>query len=192
VLASGEDLKCLSYNRAHAPSRWQTAASFPDIEAFVARARKFEFAAMGHVKLARNYAQAISLSDNRIAGLTRLFAAGTAAVVDAIDEICDSEGQAFRHGFDPLVYLRGRCLIHKSAGSLRSAQRIVIDDRFLLAERIELGALLDLCAQFLDLLDQYFDLFQNAPATSVLVPPQRFPQPMHIHSAMKNFVTNMA
>jgi len=170
VLASGEDLKSLCHERANVFTRRHCSTRSLSLEAFVARARKLEFAAMGHIKLARYYAGALSRRDDRLSGLARLFASGTSVVVDAINDICDSERHAFRDGFDPLVYLRGRGLICEEAGCLRFVDRISIDDRFLLAERIELGPLLDLCSQFLELLDKYFDLFQNESETGALAP----------------------
>jgi len=184
VLAAGEDLKCLYHDRFET-ALFEKRSQSLGLEAFVAKARKVEFAAMGRIKLASAYAESVAQRDDRIAILARLFVAGTRIVIDSIDDLCDSERHAFCNGFDPFVYLRGRGLIAEDCSCLNIIERIEIDDSFLLAERIELGALLDMCSRFLDLLDKHFDLFQDAPLTDhPALPAPHLPAIEH-HTAIK-------
>jgi hypothetical protein len=163
ILAAGEDLKQLSLDYAACRAPDSRANGALTLNTFVQRARVLEIAAMGRIKLARENASALARSQDQFALLARLFAAGTAVVVDAIDDVCDAEAHAFRDGFDPLAYMRARGLIGPDTGCLSVVEQVAIDDTFLLAGRIELGVLLDMCAQFLDTLDQQFDLFPELP-----------------------------
>jgi hypothetical protein len=48
---------------------------------------------------------------------------------------------------------------------------LVITETFLIAERIQLGALMDLCATFLDRLEDHYELYEDAaPAEADEVP----------------------
>ncbi|MEO1607757.1 MAG: hypothetical protein AAFR90_00155 [Pseudomonadota bacterium] len=174
ILATGEDLKCLFHDRARASFATSDSDSL-NLESFVAKARRLEFAVMGRIKLANIQAEEIGRRDGRIGALARLFASATSVVVDAIDDVCDSEHHAFLNGFDPLVYLRGRGLIAKEAGCLKVAEQIAVNDGFLIAERIELGVLMDMCAEFLNFMDRHFDLFNAAVPPTALLPAPHLP-----------------
>ncbi len=170
ILAAGEDLGKLKVSR-HLASDHATHETTNSINAFVARARELEIAAMGRIKQARDHTAALSREltrqDHRFAILSNLFTAATAVVIEAIDSECNSDQHAFEHGFDPLVYLRKRGLIGSEVGCLAVVEAIEIDEKFLIAGQIELGPLLDMCARFLDVLDDHFDLFPEVPADEV-------------------------
>ena len=60
--------------------------------------------------------------------------------------------------------MRTRGLIASDIAAPLDGTTLSIDDNFLIARRIQLGALLDLVAMFLDQLEIHFDLFQSEPA----------------------------
>ncbi len=163
ILALGEDLKKLQYICAARGALSPASDKSLTLNRFVQNARALEIAMMGRIKLAREHACQLAGRSDDFAILAQLFASGTTVVIDAIDEICDSEMHAFKDGFDPLVFLRKRGLIDEDAGCLSVVEDIVIEDAFLVAERIELGPLLDLASKFLGVLDEQFDLFPEIP-----------------------------
>ena len=188
VLAAGEDLCRLRFShmapaksRPSSGSKPTNSATGLSLNHFVQQARCLEINAMGRIKQAREHAQHLSrvlaVHDHRFAPLAGLFVAGTAVVVDAIDDVCDSERHAFADGFDPLVFLRVRGLISEDEGCLNIVESLQINDEFLLAGQIELGALLDMCSQFLDVLTEHFELFPEIPAVDPVTPPATVARP---------------
>lgn len=161
ILAAGEDLMKLSLD-LEGPRR----AALREVGAvhdFVRKAKALEFAAIARVLRAREQAAELEQLDKRFALLARLFVAGTVVIADAAEELSDIDGQAFAGGDDPLAFLRTRGLIGEDAGCLTLVKRIAIDDEFLLAGAVEIGALLDVCATFLDALEEHFTLFPEIP-----------------------------
>ncbi len=170
ILAAGEDLKKLTLETAR-PSVTETARRH-SVRSFVCEAKELEFALAASVMRAREHAKNLARVDIRFAMLATLFIAGTTSVVDAVAELADHDVEAFDNGYDPLEFLRNRDLIQPGTGCLSVISTINIDDSFLLAGEIELGALLDLCAQFLDSLCEQFSLFPQL-AIAVDTPRQR-------------------
>ncbi|MEN2495004.1 MAG: hypothetical protein TECD_00916 [Hyphomicrobiaceae bacterium hypho_1] len=172
ILALGEDLKSLCYYKNYNQLSCGSTSNLICLKTFIAEARKLEFHLIGHIKLAQNYANVLSKINNHVTKFTRLFSSCTAVIVDAIDQIWDREQNSFLKDSDPLLYLRSRNVIPSNTGCLKSFDRISMNDSFLVAERVNLGVLLDLCARFLDLLDENFDLFKDAAAVSSLMKPK--------------------
>ena len=112
---------------------------------------------------AREQAAALARRDNRFAVLAQLFVGGTAIVIDAISHLADRDARAFMDGHDPLEYLRTRGLLSPDCGCLSIVETISVDEAFLLGGQIPLGVLLDMCAQFLDTLEEHFALFPEIP-----------------------------
>ena len=70
-------------------------------------------------------------------------------------------------------------------GCLSFIRDIEIRDDFLLAGQIELGPFLDMCATFLDTLEEHFALFPEIPEAQADGPAQAnrfnpFPQALHV------------
>ena len=89
---------------------------------------------------------------------------GTAALVDAAEELGDTTNQAFATGDAAQAFLRSRGILARDAAGLEQLSQLTVTEEFLVAGRIRLGTLLDLVATFLDTLDVMFDLYQDEPA----------------------------
>ena len=157
ILAAGEDMRKLTLVTARSPA--SETARRQSVRSFVCEAKELEFALAASVMRAREHAKNLARADVRFALLATLFIAGTTSVVEAATRLADHDVEAFDSGYDPLEFLRTRGLIRADTGCLSQINAITIDDSFLLACEIELGPLLDLCAQFLDTLCEQFSLF---------------------------------
>ena len=168
LLAAGEDLQKLEFqNMTGAPDAEMQAAPVQD---FVRQARELENAAIGRLMCARSQATQLESDDERFAMLARLFLSGTAHVSDVLQQFQNPETTAFDCGGDPIDYLRSRGLVPEETGCLSIVERLSIGEDFLLGGHIELGPLMDLCAQFLDSLDTQFGLFPEIPAATEIEP----------------------
>lgn len=164
ILAAGEDLQRLSIR-----IRQNSGGAESDqlsINAFAHEAKTLEFAAIARIMRAREHASALAHDGVQFAPLARLFVGGTAIVVDAVSHLADRDARAFSDGNDPLEYLRTRGLISPDSGCLAIVEAIAIDETFMLGGQIPLGALLDMCAQFLDTLEEHAALFPEIPELS--------------------------
>ena len=166
LLAAGEDLQKLEFRNL--PHGADTETDGRSLQQFVRRARELESAAIGRLMCARTQAAQLENEDDRFALLARAFQAGTAHVSDVLEQFHNPETKAFDYGDDPIGYLRSRGIVAEDTGCLSIVERVSIGEDFLIGGYIELGALLDLCAQFLDSLDNQFGLFPEiAPVTDV-------------------------
>lgn len=165
ALAAGEDIMVRG-------SQWRELAEHASEPAdFVMRQRKIadeiralELMLVARVLKARSHAIALSEYDDRFRTLGRLFAAGTAILLDAVEESGDARELDFDTGDEIIAYVRSRGLIAPDAAAIRKASDLTIDDSFLVAARMALGPLLDMAAAFLDALDVQYDLFvEEAP-----------------------------
>ena len=160
ALAAGEDLMARG-------SQWRDLAERPgEPEAFVTRQRKIadevrslELMMVARILKARTHAIALTEFDDRFRMVGRLFAAGTAILLDAVEESSDARDSDFDTGDGITAYVRSRGLIAPDAAAIRKPSDLTIDDSFLVAKRLALGPLLDMAAAFLDALDVQYDLF---------------------------------
>ncbi|MFT3731408.1 MAG: hypothetical protein QM780_08290 [Hyphomicrobium sp.] len=166
ALAAGEDIVARG-------SRWRELAErVGDPAEFAARQRKIadeirglELMLVARVLKARTHAVTLTEYDDRFRTVARLFASGTAILLDAIEESGDARGVDFDTGDEIIAYVRSRGLIAPDAADVRRASDLTIDDSFLVAKRMALGPLLDMAAAFLDALDVQYDLFvEEEPA----------------------------
>jgi hypothetical protein len=165
ALAAGEDIMARGV-------QWRDLAEHAgEPEDFIARQRKIadeiralELMLVARILKARTHALALAEYDDRFRMLARLFAAGTAILLDAVTESGDARGVDFDTGDEIIAYVRSRGLIAPDAAAIRTASDLTIDDSFLVAARMALGPLLDMAAAFLDALDIQYDLFvEEAP-----------------------------
>jgi len=165
ALAAGEDLARVRYVWSEAPPR--SAEAIAKIRAgqrgAVERIKMFELALIARLLKAREWAAAVADDDERFAGITRLYIAGTAILLDAVAECGDLSATDFDTGDDLIAYLRSRGLIAEDAPAIADTAPISAGDGFLVARRVPLGVLLDLVATFLDALEAEFDLFVELP-----------------------------
>jgi hypothetical protein len=166
ALAAGEDLLAVnSPSNSPLATHAAKAAEIPFSlqRRFVERVRTLELVMVMRVLQARQRAEDLRRADARVAPVARLFIGGTAALADAAEELGDATHVDFQTGDDTISYLRSRGVISADAASLVNLNHLIVTSRFLIAERIELGALLDLSATFLDTLELFFELYVEEP-----------------------------
>jgi len=165
ALAHGEDLCRVRWE----PERLgRCSVTIPEVisgqRAAVERIRTLELALTARVLKARERAREVARSDTRFAPVARLFAAGTAALTDAVDEI----GHALRDDFDTadgvMAYLRSRGYIAVDHATADDCGAVRVDETMLIARRLPLSDLLNLTATFLDALDSAYDLYPEPGA----------------------------
>ncbi|MBS0235681.1 MAG: hypothetical protein JSR99_19610 [Proteobacteria bacterium] len=166
TLAAGEDIVARG-------SQWRTLAETRgDPAEFVARQRKIvdeirvlELMLVGRILKARTHALTLAEYDDRFRVVGKLFASGTAILLDAVEESGDARSSDFDTADEVIAYVRSRGLIAPDAAVVRRAADLTIDDTFLVAKRMALGPLLDMAAAFLDALDVQYELFvEEGPA----------------------------
>jgi hypothetical protein len=163
VLAAGEDLQRLShdYEAAH-----QASAAVPTLATggerrFVETVRGLEMAICARVLQIRDRSRELAKEDPRFKPMAVLFSSGTAPLWDAVADLGDSTNDDFQSGNDVVTYLRSRGMVDADAGCVNRFGSLAPNESFLIAERIELGGLMDLCATYLDRLEDFYDLFDD-------------------------------
>ncbi len=126
---------------------------------FVTQVRGLEASLIAHILQARRRVAELPRGRGPLRLLLDPFTSGTTVLLDAIAEYGDPAGFAFDTGADRLAYLRARGLIAGDSGALMPVTTFEISDSFLVAGRIELGALLDLVEAFLNALNTEFGLW---------------------------------
>jgi hypothetical protein len=170
-LAAGERLGDLSFT----PRPISADMSADDILSENARLREFldglrvlEMTLAARVDKARSWAREMKVRDGNLKLMSSLFLTGTQALNDAMQEIADPRYQDFNGGDQALYFLKTRGLIAEHADSLDDVTHIGVGEAYMIVGRIQLGALLDLCATFIDTLDLHYKLFPRAEATVVV------------------------
>lgn len=166
ALAAGEDLltSSLIWNASTAGSGEDIAAAREIQREATSQIRSLEMILVARVLKSRERAEEVGRRDIRFKDFAKLYNAGTAQLIEAPNEFGDATIHDFQTGDAPISYLRTRGLIASDIAAPLDGTTLSIDDNFLIARRIQLGALLDLVAMFLDQLDIHFDLFQSEPA----------------------------
>lgn len=159
VLAAGEDLLALTHDcEAAADPRINAAA----VRAFADGVRTLEMAVAARALQARVRAAELRLVDPRYRALIDLYIAGTAPLADAVAEIGDTTASDFHTGTDLVTFMRNRRIIAADAPGIGRYGQVRVCEGFLVAERVELGPLMDLCATFLDRLEAHYELYDDA------------------------------
>jgi len=167
ALAAGEDIMARGI-------QWrELAARSGDPMEFASRQRELseeirglELIIVARILKARTHAETLAEYDDRFRMVGRLFASGTAILLDAVQESGDARDVDFDTGDDLVAYIRSRGLIAPDAAAIRTPADLTIDDSFLVAKRLALGPLLDMAAAFLDALDVQYDLFVEEDAVT--------------------------
>ncbi len=162
ALAAGEDLlKCtLSWNGGDARSDSLTEQRREEREAFNA-ARTLEMLLLARVLKSRESAQQLAKIDSHFKLIARLYTSGTEIVADAASELADETAYAFDTGDGITAYLRARGFIAKDEPAPLEAASLPVTEQFLVAGQMNLGALLDLIAMFLDTLETHYELYDQ-------------------------------
>ncbi len=164
VLAAGEDLLAMTHESGAADDPVGAAATD---RRFADQLRTLEMTIAARALQARARAADLRAADPRYKPLIDLFIAGTAALQDAVAELGDSTVADFHAGNDVVAYLRSRGVIAADAPGLSHFGTLRMPETFLVAERIELGLLMDLCATFLDRLEDHYELYEEVDAVTV-------------------------
>ena len=160
ALAAGEDILAAGRRGALAASE---AAPGAELRTGVELVRALELALITRVLKAREWSKTLDKVDPQFHTIGKLFQSGTVSLVDALAEFADATEADFETGDGITAYFRSRGVIDAEAPALAASQSVVITESFRLTGRIELGALLDLIAAYLDALEDQFVLF-HAPA----------------------------
>ena len=161
VLAAGEDLLALKHDRAAVADVRDAAIAD---RTFADRVRTLEMTVAARTLQARLRAAEVKAADTRYKSLIMLFISGTATLLDAVADLGNSTTADFHSGGDVVSYLRSRGVIAAETPGLGGIDRLHITETFLVAQRIELGPLMDLCATFLDRLEDHYELYEDAPS----------------------------
>lgn len=162
ILAAGEDL--IAHGRA-----WTMCSESPltsqngDCERrqILDNVRSYELTLIARVLRAREHALTLAHADPMFASIAKLFAAGTAVLLDAAEEAGDSTEMDFETADGLLPFARSRGLVNGDACSIGQAGILAITDSYLVATRISLGPLLDMTGSFLDALDAQYGVFAD-------------------------------
>ncbi len=172
VLAAGEDILKLEVDIEAARKADGVTGPWERFGDVVSRAKACELTIVSRVLQARNrcadLARETGKNGEAFGALLGLFASGTAVLEDAVAELANRAAADFDSGLDPLAYLRTRGVMPADAGALAGIAKLVVDERFLVARRIELGPLLDMSAALLDALDVAYSLFEDAAEASLV------------------------
>jgi hypothetical protein len=166
ALAMGEDLLTERVVLAEAEQKLNMGRLLRqsgEVADFLDTVRTLELNLISRMLQARKRAEEIKRSESRLKPLISLFVGGTAALVDAAEELGDTTAQTFDTGDTAQAFLRSRGVIARDAAGLEQMTQLAVTEDYLVAARIRLGTLLDLVATFLDTLDTLFDLYQDEP-----------------------------
>jgi hypothetical protein len=171
VLASGEDLlrQAHDYESVHLASTYAPTLTAGSERSFVEDVRGLEMSICARVLQIRDRSRELAKEDPRFKPMASLFSSGTAALWDAVADLGDSTNADFQTGDDIVTYLRSRAMVAADAGTVSRFGRLSPTETFLVAERIELGILMDLCATYLDRLEDFYDLFADEDAKAATV-----------------------
>jgi hypothetical protein len=167
ALAAGEDILAAgeraSGNMApglpeHRRSATEASAA---LRTCVELIRALELALITRVLKAREWSATLSAQDQRFRMIGSLFLSGTLPLVDALAEFADATEADFETGDGITAYFRNRGTISAEAAGLNVIPGPLVTDTFRIAGRIEVGALLDLVAAYLDAMEVHFTLFGN-------------------------------
>ncbi len=165
VLAYGEDLIAMS-----PPAEIEASPPVPPQlrragqRMYLEGVRATETKLLARVMRAREHAEQVRRVDSRLDAITNLFVSATHVVADAAAEFTDTTALDFQTGRDSIAYLRSRGLIGDDATAFPAGAELKITEAFVLAATVELGAVLDLAAAFLDALELHYDLFGDTTA----------------------------
>ena len=160
VLAAGEDLLKLELDCVAIGDLRNSLAM--TTRSFAEKIRTLEMTIAARALQARARSIEVRAADQRYRSLIGLFVGGTAALEDAVADLGDSTTADFHAGSDPVSYLRARSVIPADAPGLRTFGTVQVRETFLVAERIQLGDLMTLCATFLDRLEDHYELYDEA------------------------------
>lgn len=143
----------------------QILAEQARLREFLDGLRALEMTLAARIDKARTWAREMKARDGNLKLMASLFLTGTQALQDAMREIADPRFQDFNGGDQVLYFLKTRGLAAEHANSLDELATFGAGETYMIIGRIQLGALLDLCATFIDTLDLHYKLFDGGAGT---------------------------
>lgn len=179
VLARGEDLLACAWRPDRTARCPATIASHQRMQRETIQAiRTQELLLISRALKARERARELAAKDGRFAPLARVFAAATVSLEDAAREAGDTSAEQFDTGNGILAYMRSRGMVARESAAIDDCGSIVVTQKFQVARRIELEAILDLAATFLDSLELHFDIYPDDSADRTSAPDDAGEQPV--------------
>ena len=171
ALAGCEDLQGLTFDTRTICATGANPGCVPQsLPAFANVVQRSELTAAIRVLTARERAEELAESDDRFKMVVGLFLGGTACLADAIDALSKPGGDSFETGDCPVTYLRSRAVIAEDAAGPCGFSDMTVGETFRIGGQIELGALMDLIATFLDTLDIHYEVFPDNDASALAEP----------------------
>ena len=161
ALAAGEDLlkSTLAWHAGNSRSAEEIVAKRAEERRALETIRTLELTLVARVLKSRERAEELAGCDANLRPVAKLFCAGTAILAEAVGELGDATQHDFETGDGITAYLRSRGLIDAEAAAPPEAEVLRVTEDFRIAERIPLGALLDVVASFLDMIEIHYDIF---------------------------------
>ena len=172
VLAACEDIVTahLTWNRGRRAGDVELTNDSIEIRDAIEHIRKLENLVIMRVLKSRERAEEVARVDKRFRQLAKLYTAGTAVLVDAVEECSDSTEIDFATADTVTAYMRSRGLVDPEAPAPAIGEDVPVGEEFLIARRIAAGPLMDLSATLLDALELHYDLFLDD--NEMALPPQ--------------------
>jgi hypothetical protein len=169
ALAAGEDLlkSTLRWNAGDARALDGLTEQRHEERAAIDAARTLEMVLLARVLKSRESARELAKIEGQFKLIARLYASGTEIVADAASGLADETAYAFDAGDGITAYLRSRGLIAEDDPAPLEAASLTVTEQFLVAGRMQLGALLDLIAMFLDTLETHYELYDQSQRRGV-------------------------
>lgn len=172
VLAHGEDLIAMQppadIEPSSSPAYLQLRRASQRV--FLDEVRATETRLVARILKAREHSEHVRRFDPRLELVTNLFVASTATLADAAADLADTTALDFQNGRDSMAYMRSRSLISREATVAPSDPALKIGETFVVAATVELGAVLDLAAAYLDALELHYDLYGEPKARKAASP----------------------
>jgi hypothetical protein len=164
ALAAGEDLlkATLAWHAGNSRSAEEIVAKRAEERHALETIRTLELTLVARVLKSRERSEELERCDANLRPVAKLFCAGTVILVEAVGELGDATQHDFDTGDGITAYLRSRGLIGTEAAAPPEAEVLAVTEDFRIAERIPLGALLNLVASFLDLIEFHYDIFAES------------------------------
>lgn len=134
---------------------------------FMQYVRAMELTVAARVDKARTWSKEIRGRDANLKLMCSLFLTGSQALADAMEELGDPRLQDFNGGDQAILFLKSRALIPDHCVTIDAVSQFAVGEKYLVAGRIQLDALLDLCATFIETLDTHYNILgEAAPAAA--------------------------